>query len=63
MTDREKLHLALQALDFYAQPERFIQKSKKKPARIMLDTGKIARVAVEKIDPTGEILEEARKPR
>lgn len=47
MTDSEKLKIALEALDFYSAPARYMAKSKKQKARILQDKGAIARRTVQ----------------
>lgn len=47
MTTEEKLKMALDALDFYSEIDRYIAKSKKIKPRILQDSGKIARRTID----------------
>lgn len=58
MTDKDKIKALIQALDFYSHEDRYAG-SKKKPARILQDKGKIARRTKDMVDPDGELLREA----
>lgn len=48
-TEKEKMTMLIEALDFYSAPERYKSKNKKIKPRIIQDAGKIARVTLSKV--------------